>query len=166
MHALSRAIELWEERVRSYRSRARENISYAVRSEILTETCPEHIKTNIHLNLTHLPDYAAVLSEIETFLEARQLSSNSDAMDIGSLNGLKGVCRTCGQRGHWAAECPKRVKKCQGGEGDDGKGQGKKGKSGKGTTGDGKGKGEGGRWQARKAFEGLQSLLEMGSHGK
>ena len=46
--------------------------------------CPEHIKTHIHLNLTRLPDYASVRSEIETFLEARQSSSNPDAMDIGS----------------------------------------------------------------------------------
>ena len=61
-------------------------------------------------------------------------------MDIGSLNGQKGVCRTCGQRGHWAAE--------------DGKGQGNKCKSGKGKSDDGKGKGKGGKWQARKAFEG------------
>ena len=113
--------------------------------------CPEHIKTHIHLNLTRLPDYAAVRSEIESFLEARQSRSNPDAMDIGSLNGQKGVCRTCGQRGHWAAECPKRGKKGQGSKGDDDKGQGK---SGKGKTGDGKGKGKGGKWQARKAFEG------------
>ena len=33
--------------------------------------CPEHIKTHIHLNLTRLPDYASVRSEIETFLEVR-----------------------------------------------------------------------------------------------
>ena len=69
-----------------------------VRSRILTEMCPEHIKTHIHLNLTRLPDYASVRSEIETFPEARQSSSNPDAMDIGSLNGQKGVCRNCGQR--------------------------------------------------------------------
>ena len=88
---------------------ARKN-SDDVRSGILTEMCPEHIKTHIQLNLTRLPDYAAVRSEIETFLEARQSSSNPDAMDISSLNGQKGVCRTCGQRGHWAAECPKRAR--------------------------------------------------------
>ena len=57
--------------------------------------CPEHIKTHIHRNLTRLPDYASVRSEIETLLEARQSSSNPDAMDIGSLNGQKGVCRNC-----------------------------------------------------------------------
>ena len=154
VHELSRAIEQWEERVRSYQSRTREKHSDDVRSGILTEVCLEHIKTHIHLNLTRLPDYAAVRSEIETILEARQSSSNPDAMDIGSLSGQKGVCRTCGQRGHWAAECPKRGKKCQGGKGDDGKGQGKKGKSGKGKTAEGKGKGKGGKWQARKAVEG------------
>ena len=49
-----------------------------VRSGILTEMCPEHFKTHIHLNLTRLPDYAAVRSEIETFLEALQSSSNPD----------------------------------------------------------------------------------------
>ena len=97
--------------------------------------CPEHIKTHIHLNLTRLPDYASVRSEIETFFEARQSSSNPDAMDIGSLNGQKGVCRNCGQRGHWATSCPKR------------------GKSG-GKNDDGKGKGKGGKWQARKASDG------------
>ena len=102
--------------------------------------CREHIKTHIHLNLTRLPDYASVRTEIETFLEARQSSSNPDAMDIGSLNGQKGVCRNCGQRGHWAASCPKRGK--SGGKGDDGKGQGKKGKSSKGKTDVGKGKGK------------------------
>ena len=32
--------------------------------------CPEHIKTHIHLNLARLPDYAAVRSEFETFLDA------------------------------------------------------------------------------------------------
>ena len=36
-----------------------------VRSGILTEMCPEHIKTHIHLNLTRLPDYASFRSEIE-----------------------------------------------------------------------------------------------------
>ena len=55
--------------------------------------------------------------------------------------------------GHWAAECPKRGKNGQGGKGENGKGQGKKGKSGRGRTDDGKGKGKGGKWQARKAFE-------------
>ena len=142
---LSRAIEQWEERVRSYQSSARETMSDDVRSGILM--CPEHIKTHIHLNLTRLLDYASVRSEIETFLEARQSSSNPDAMDIGSLNGQKGVCRNCGQKGHWAASCPKRGK--SGGKGDDGKEQGKKGKSSKGKTDDGKGKGKGGKWQAR-----------------
>ena len=127
VHELSRAIEQWEERVRSVQS-ARKN-SDDVRSGILTEMCPEHIKTHIHLNLTRLPDYASVRSEIETFREARQSSSNPDAMDVGSLNGQKGVRRNCGQRGHWAASCPKRGK--SGGKGDDGKGQGKKGKSSK-----------------------------------
>ena len=129
-------------------SREREKkISDDVRSGILTEMCPEHIKTHIRLNLTHLPDYASVRSEIETFLEARQSSSNPDAMDIGSLNGQKGVCRNCGQKGHWAASCPKRGKS-------GGNGQGKKGKSSKGKTDDGKGKGKGGKWQARKVFDG------------
>ena len=130
---------------------ARKN-SDDVRSGILTEMCPEHIKTHIHFNLFRLPDYASVRSEIETFLEARQSSSNLDAMDIGSLHGQKGVCRKCGQKGHWAASCPKRVK--SGGKGDEGKGQGKKGKSSKGKDDDGKGKGNGGKWQARKAFDG------------
>ena len=93
VHELSRAIHQWKERVSSYQARAREIIiSDVVLSRILTEMCPEHIETHIHLNLTRLPDYAAVRSEIETFLEARQSSSNPDAMDIGSLNGQKGVC--------------------------------------------------------------------------
>ena len=87
-------------------------------------------------------------------VEARQSSSNPDAMDIGSLDGQKCVCRNCGQRGHWAASCPKRGKSGQGGKSDDGKGQGKKGKSSKGKNDDSKGKGKGGKWQARKAFDG------------
>ena len=124
VHELSRASDQWEERVRTYQSRAREKFSDDVRSGILTEMCPEHIKSHIHLNLTRLPDYAAVGSEMERFLEARQSSSNPDAMDIGSLDGQKGVCRTCGQRGHWRAECLKRGKNGQGGKGDDGKGTG------------------------------------------
>ena len=89
VHELSRAIEQWEERARSYQSRAREKFSDDVRSGILTEMCPEHIKTHIHLNHTRLPDYAFVRSELETFFDARQSSSNPDAMDIGSLNGQK-----------------------------------------------------------------------------
>ena len=97
LHELSRAIEQWEERVRSYQSRARETNSDDVRSGILTEMCPEHIKTHINLNLIRLPDCASDRSEIETFLEARQSSSNPDAMDIGSLNRQKVVCRKCGQ---------------------------------------------------------------------
>ena len=117
--------------------------------------CPEHIKTHIHFNLTRVPDDASIRSEIETFFEARQSSSNPDEMDIGSLNGQKGVCRNCGQRGHWAASCPKRGK--SGGKGDDGKGQGKKGKSSKGKNDDSKGKGKGGKWQARKAFDGYSN---------
>ena len=122
--------------MRSYQSRARKNISGDVRCGILTEMCPEHIKTHFHLNHTRLPDYVAAQSEIETFLEARQSSSNLDAMDIGSLNGQKGVCR--GNKG-------------QGGKGEDGKGQGK---SGKGKTDDGRGKDKGDKWQARKTFLG------------
>ena len=59
VHELSRAIEQWEERVRSHQSRAREKMSDDVRSGILTETCPEHIKTHIHLNLSRLPEYAS-----------------------------------------------------------------------------------------------------------
>ena len=90
VHALSRAIEHWEKLVRSYQSRAREISSDDVRSEVL------HIKTHIHVNLSRLPDCAAARSEIETFFEARESSSNPDAMDIGSLNEQKGVCRTCG----------------------------------------------------------------------
>ena len=144
VHELSRAVEQWEELVRSYQSRAREIISDDVRSGILTEMCLEHIKTHVH---------AAVRSEIETLREARQSSSNPDAMDVGSLNGKKGSCRTCGQRGHWAAECPKRGQTGQAAQGDDGKGQGKKGKSSKGKIEDGKGKDKCGRCQARKAFE-------------
>ena len=76
------------------------------------------------LNLTRLPDYAAVRSETETFLEARQSSLNPDAMDIGSLNGQKGVCHSCGQRVQWAAECPKRGKSGQGGKGEEWQGTG------------------------------------------
>ena len=75
-----------------------------VRSGIRTEMRPKYFKTQILFNLTRLPEYAAVRSEIETFLEARQLSSNLGAMDIGSLNGQKDICRTCGQRGHSLAE--------------------------------------------------------------
>ena len=149
VHELSRAIEQWGRTCQIVSVESARKISDDVRSGILTEMCPEHIKTHIHLNLTRLPDYASVRSEIETFLEARQSSSNPDAMDTGSLNGQKGVCRNCGQRGHWAASCPKRGKSGQGG-----KGQGKKGKSSKGENDDGKGKGKGGKWQARKAFDG------------
>ena len=72
-------------------------------------------------------------------------------MDIGSLNGQNGVYRTCGQRGHWAPECPKRGKAGLGGQGDDGKGQGKKDKTVKGTADGGKGQGKGGKLQARLA---------------
>ena len=66
---------LWDV-VRSSRSRARDIISDDVLSGILTEMWLEHIKTHIHLNLTRLPDYAAGRSEIDTFPEARQSSSN------------------------------------------------------------------------------------------
>ena len=110
MHELSRLWTSGEERVGSYQSRAREIVSDDVLSGILTDMCLEHIRAHIHHNLTCLPDFAAVRSEIETFFEVRQ------------------VCRTCGQRGHWAAECSKRGKAGQGGKGDDGKGQGKKDK--------------------------------------
>ena len=159
----SRAIEHWEECVRSYQSRARENFLTCV-SGILTEMCPEHIKTLIHLNPTSLPDYASVRSEIETFLEARQSSSNPDATDIGSLNGQKGVCRNCRQRSHWAASCPKRGK--SGGKDDDGKGQGKKCKLSKGKNDDGKGKGKDGKWQARKALMGTTITVGNGDTWK
>ena len=71
VHELSRATEQWEELVRSYQSRAGEKNSGDVRFGILIEMGPEHIKTHIHFNLTRLPDYAAVRSEIETFFEAR-----------------------------------------------------------------------------------------------
>ena len=46
VHELSRVIEQWEERIRSYQSRAREKNSDDVRSGILTEMCPEHTKTH------------------------------------------------------------------------------------------------------------------------
>ena len=54
---------------------------------------PEHIKTHIRLNLTRLPDYASVRSEIETFLKHDSRVRIPMRMDIGSLNVQKGVCR-------------------------------------------------------------------------
>ena len=39
--------------------------------------CPEHTKTHSDLNLTRLPDYAGVRSEIETILEAQQVEFES-----------------------------------------------------------------------------------------
>ena len=53
----------WEERVRSYQSRVPERISDDVRSGILTDMCFAKIKTHIHLNLSRLPDNAALRSE-------------------------------------------------------------------------------------------------------
>ena len=49
--------------------------------------CPAHLKAHIRFNLTRLPACTTVRSAIETFLEARQSSSNPDAMNIGSLDG-------------------------------------------------------------------------------
>ena len=88
-------------------------------------------------------------------------------MDIGSLDGQNGVCVALVERGHWAAECPKRGKAGQGGNSDDGKGQGKKGKAAKGKADDdAKGKSKGASGKHEKYRRELQSLLEMGSHGK
>ena len=56
------------------------------------------------------------------------------------------VCRICGQRSHWAAECPKLGNAGQGGKGGDGKANGQKGKVSEGEGDAGKGK-EGQRWQ-------------------
>ena len=36
------------------------------------QKCALNTSTHIHLNLTRLPEYAAVRTEIDTFLEARQ----------------------------------------------------------------------------------------------
>ena len=80
----------------------------------------------------------------------RTLSSRNNFI----LNTSVQSFRYCGQRNHWAADCPKCGKNVQGGKGEDGKGQGKKGKSGEGKTDNGKGKGKGGKWQARKTLEG------------
>ena len=71
----------------------REKNFHDVRSGILTKMCPEHIKRHIHLNLTHLPDHGGVCSEIRTFLEAQQSSSNPDAMGI-AVSMVKKVCFT------------------------------------------------------------------------
>ena len=103
VHELSRAIEQWEERVRSYQSRARENFSDDVRSG-----------THIHLNLTSLPDYASVRSEIETFLEARQSSSNPDAMGKWQARkAFDGYCNQCWKWGHMEKDCfTKSKSKC------------------------------------------------------
>ena len=46
-------------RVRSYQLRAREILMTYV-SSVLTEMCPEHIRTSYHLNLTRLLDRLAV----------------------------------------------------------------------------------------------------------
>ena len=126
-HELSRA---------TYQPRAREIISDDVRSGIFTYMFLLNTSKHTFTSVFHrLPDYAAVRSEIETSLEAQQSSTNPDASDIGSLFGQKGVCRICGQRGHWAAECPTRGKAGQGDKkGGDGKGQGKKGEAGKGKN--------------------------------
>ena len=70
-------MEQWVKRVRSYQSRAREIISDDVPSGILSEMCPEHITTHVHLNLNRLPDCAAARSEMETFLAARQVEFES-----------------------------------------------------------------------------------------
>ena len=75
-------------------------------------------------------------------------------MDIGSLNGQKGVCRTCGQRGRWAAECPKSGKIGQGGKCDDGKGQGKTSKTSKGKTDERREKAKVANGKHERVFEG------------
>ena len=101
----------------------------AVRSGILTEMCPEQIKTHIHLNPTRLTDYPAVRSEIEKFPQARQPRRWTLAV------------LTCGQRGSLGNKAARLVREAKS---DDGKGQGKKGKSSKRKSDDGKGKGKGG----------------------
>ena len=122
------------------------------RSGILTEMCPEHIKTHVHLNFARLPDYAAVRSEIETSLEARQSGSNPDAMDIAVSVGRK-VCVTRGDSEDIGQQSASNVAR--------------RVKSGKGKTGDGKGQVKGGKGQVREAFEwALQSLLEWGGMEK
>ena len=120
----------------------------------MTDVCPEHIKTHNHVNLTRLPDNAAVRPEFETFLDADSRARIPTRWTLAVSMGRKVCVCPCGQRGHWAAECPKRCKAGHGGKGDDGKGQGKKGKLDRGKTDEGKGKGKGGKWQARKVFKG------------
>ena len=166
VHKVSRAIEQWEERVRSFQSKAREIISDDVRSGILK--CA--LNTSRH---TSSPT-SLVCQMTPLFVLNSKRSLKPDSREqiptrwtLAVSMGRKGVCRTCGQRGHWAAECPKRGKTSQGGQGDDGKGKGKQGKSSKGKTDDGKGKGKGGKWQTRNVFGWvLQSLLELVSHEK
>ena len=76
-------------------------------------------------------------------------------MDMCSLHGKKDARRTCGQRGHWVAECPKRCGKAgHGGKDDNGNSSCKEGNAlkGKGCARfKGKSKGKGDRPQA---FEG------------
>ena len=84
---LSRAIEQWEERVRSCQSSAREKIS--------------HTFTSTSLVCLIMPLFAQK--------SRRSLKPGSRVRILTRWTfGQKGVCRTCGQRGHWAAKCHKR----------------------------------------------------------
>ena len=53
------------------------NVSDRISREREKKILTEHIKTHLHLNLTRLPDYASVRSEIETFLEGTTVEFES-----------------------------------------------------------------------------------------
>ena len=121
---LSAAIQRWEESVRVYQERSRENLSDDVRTGILIEMLPEALKNHVYLNQNRLANYEQVKSEIETYLEARHGREAGAGVDTGGA-------------------APMDLSAFKGGKGKKGKGQppgqqqqgqppGQKGKKGKG----------------------------------
>ena len=110
---LSQQIEIWEEAVRQYENRAStpENpvkLPEDIKEGVITDMCPEILKTHLQLNASKFEDYAAIRDEIMVFLEAKHAQGDAKAtpMDIGAVgNGQQG-CFVCGGN-HYARECPK-----------------------------------------------------------
>ena len=102
---LSAAIQRWEESVRVYQERSRENLSDDVRTGILIEMLPEALKNHVYLNQNRLVNYEQVKSEIETYLEARhgrEAGAGADPggavpMDLSAFKGGKGKAKGKGQ---------------------------------------------------------------------
>lgn len=113
------AIEALEHRLSVYERRKGQPLDDEMRQATLISLCPADIQKHINLNSSGFTTYGAIKKLAVSYAE-NITGASATPMDVSGLtpkgkgkgkDGDKsGSCHHCGLPGHWANECPKKVK--------------------------------------------------------